>query len=122
MCVVKNHDLPEANTVRCMQRQGLEVTLQAPFGPLRLVNTHLEYYSVPQREAQLLRLMDLQEEASTSPKLGQTIMTIPILACRFLDQASTLWRFQFRRVQRAIRAYRRVVSSGAELSGRLEHC
>jgi endonuclease/exonuclease/phosphatase family metal-dependent hydrolase len=71
---VRNHLLPwpEANTVRCMQRHALEVTVQAPFGPLRVVNTHLEYYSAVQREAQLTRLIELQQEASTSPKPGRT--------------------------------------------------
>ena len=41
---IRNHLLPwpEANTVRCMQRHALEVTVQATFGRLRVVNTHLE--------------------------------------------------------------------------------
>jgi len=79
---VRNHLLPwpEANTVRCMQRHALEVTVQAPFGPLRVVNTHLEYYSAAQREAQLMRLMDLQQEASTSPKPGRTNHDDPYLS------------------------------------------
>ena len=38
------------------------------FGPLRIVNTHLEYHSADQREAQIARLLDLQQEASTSSK------------------------------------------------------
>ncbi len=58
---------PQASTVRSMRRQALEVTIQTSFGPLRIVNTHLEYFSAMQREAQVRRLLDLQEEASTSP-------------------------------------------------------
>ena len=49
-----------------MRRHALEVTVQAAFGPLRIVNTHLEYHSADQREAQIARLLDLQQEASTS--------------------------------------------------------
>jgi len=48
-----------------MRRHALEVTVQAAFGPLRIVNTHLEYHSADQREAQIARLLDLQQEAST---------------------------------------------------------
>lgn len=58
---------PQAGSVRSMRRQALEVTVRTAFGPLRVVNTHLEYHSAAQREAQIARLLDLQEEASTSP-------------------------------------------------------
>lgn len=66
---VANHLLPwpQAASVKGMRRQGLEVTVQAAFGPLRITNTHLEFHSRPQRDAQIARLLDLQEEASTSP-------------------------------------------------------
>jgi endonuclease/exonuclease/phosphatase family metal-dependent hydrolase len=47
-----------------MPRVAVEATLQAPFGPLRLTTTHLEYYSDVQRRAQVLRLRELHEEAS----------------------------------------------------------
>jgi endonuclease/exonuclease/phosphatase family metal-dependent hydrolase len=46
-----------------MPRVAVELTLQAPMGPLRLATTHLEYYSDVQRRAQALRLRDLHEEA-----------------------------------------------------------
>ena len=64
---VVNHLLPwpGANAVRSMRRHALETTVQTAFGPLRVVNTHLEYHSASQREAQIVRLLDLQEEAST---------------------------------------------------------
>lgn len=67
---INNHILPwpGAGSVRSMRRHALEVTVQAAFGAVRIVNTHLEYYSVAQREAQIARLLDLQEDASTVPK------------------------------------------------------
>ena len=67
---IANHLLPwpGAGGTRSMRRHALEVTVQAAFGPLRIVNTHLEYHSADQREAQIARLLDLQQEASTSSK------------------------------------------------------
>jgi endonuclease/exonuclease/phosphatase family metal-dependent hydrolase len=67
---IANHLLPwpGAGAVRSMRRHALEVTVQTAFGPLRTVNTHLEYHSAGQREAQIERLLELQQEASTSPK------------------------------------------------------
>jgi endonuclease/exonuclease/phosphatase family metal-dependent hydrolase len=56
---------PQDDSVRSMRRQALEVTVQTTFGPLRVTNTHLEYYSAAQRDAQIGRLLDLQQEAST---------------------------------------------------------
>jgi endonuclease/exonuclease/phosphatase family metal-dependent hydrolase len=69
---IANHLLPwpEAGSVRSMRRHALDVTVQTEFGALRIVNTHLEYHSAAQREAQIVRLLDLQEEASASPKAG----------------------------------------------------
>lgn len=66
---VASHPLPwpQAGSVRSMRRQALEVTVHMAFGPVRVVNTHLEYHSASQREAQISRLLDLQEEASTGP-------------------------------------------------------
>jgi endonuclease/exonuclease/phosphatase family metal-dependent hydrolase len=67
---IANHLLPwrGAATVRSMRRHALEVTVEAAFGPLRIVNTHLEFHSADQREAQIARLLDLQQEASSSPR------------------------------------------------------
>lgn len=67
---ISNHLLPwpGASAVRSMRRHALDVTVQTAFGALRVVNTHLEYHSADQREAQIKRLLDLQEEASTSAK------------------------------------------------------
>ena len=46
-----------------MQRVALEVVVQAPSGPLRIVTTHLEFYSDRQRAAQVDRLRELYVEA-----------------------------------------------------------
>ncbi len=69
---ISNHLLPwpGAGDVRSMRRHALDVTVQTAFGALRVVNTHLEYHSADQRAAQITRLLDLQEEASTSSKAG----------------------------------------------------
>ncbi len=56
---------PQDDSPRSMRRQALEVTVQTAFGPLRVTTTHLEYYSAAQRDAQIGRLLDLQQEAST---------------------------------------------------------
>lgn len=67
---IGNHLLPwpQAGATRSMRRQALEVTVATAFGPLRIVNTHLEFHSAAQRAAQVERLLDLQEEASSSPR------------------------------------------------------
>ena len=64
-----NHLLPfpRQDRVRSMRRAALEVTVQTPLGPLRVTNTHLEYHSAAQRDAQVGRLLDLQQEASEVP-------------------------------------------------------
>ncbi len=46
-----------------MPRVAVEATLQTPIGALRLVTTHLEYYSDIQRRAQAVRLRHLHDEA-----------------------------------------------------------
>jgi endonuclease/exonuclease/phosphatase family metal-dependent hydrolase len=58
---------PRAGVPRSMRRTALDVTVRTAFGPLRIVNTHLEFHSAAQREVQIMRLLDLQEEASASP-------------------------------------------------------
>ena len=62
---VMRHQLPwpAAPDVRTMPRAAAEVTVQAPFGPIRVTTTHLEYYSARHREAQIQRLADLHTEA-----------------------------------------------------------
>jgi endonuclease/exonuclease/phosphatase family metal-dependent hydrolase len=94
---VRNHLLPwpEAGSVRSMQRHALETTVQAPFGPLRVVNTHLEYHSSLQRQTQLTRLLDLQQEASTSPKPGRTSHDNPYLSSTVAPSSILCGDFNF---------------------------
>jgi endonuclease/exonuclease/phosphatase family metal-dependent hydrolase len=53
---------PAEPGVRSMQRAALEATLDTPLGLVRVITTHLEYYSAPQRMAQVERLRDLHRE------------------------------------------------------------
>lgn len=54
---------PADPSVPGMPRACLEAVVQAPSGPLRVLTTHLEYYSVLQRRTQVMALRQLQEEA-----------------------------------------------------------
>ncbi|AUN94957.1 endonuclease/exonuclease/phosphatase family protein [Pseudazoarcus pumilus] len=47
-----------------MPRCCVEAVLAAPSGPLRVLTTHLEYYSALQRRTQIMALRQLQEEAA----------------------------------------------------------
>lgn len=49
--------------VSSMQRLALECVVAAPWGPLRVTGTHLEYYSPMQRMAQVEALLALHREA-----------------------------------------------------------
>lgn len=51
------HDTPT------MQRVAIEAVIEAPSGLVRVLTTHLEYYSARQRMAQVGRLRDLHSEA-----------------------------------------------------------
>ncbi len=88
---IANHLLPwpQAGGSRGMRRQALEVTVQSAFGPLRIVNTHLEFFSAAQREAQVLRLLDLQEEASTGVKAADPDPVDPFV-CQTVAASSLL--------------------------------
>ena len=55
---------PADPAVPSMQRIALEAVLAAPFGPVRVTTTHLEYYSAMQRRQQVNRLRELQAEAA----------------------------------------------------------
>ena len=55
---------PADATVPSMQRAALEAVIDAPGGPLRVTTTHLEYYSLKQRSAQVDALRALQAEAA----------------------------------------------------------
>jgi endonuclease/exonuclease/phosphatase family metal-dependent hydrolase len=54
---------PADAAVLSMQRMALEAVLLAPIGPLRVVTTHLEFYSAGQRMAQVDALRRLHAEA-----------------------------------------------------------
>jgi len=62
---VQRHALPwPPATVPSMPRAALEAVIEAPFGPLRIVTTHLEYFSSGHRAAQIERLRELHGEAN----------------------------------------------------------
>jgi endonuclease/exonuclease/phosphatase family metal-dependent hydrolase len=54
---------PSDPAVRSMPRLLLDAIVQAPFGPLRVMTTHLEYYSPTQRAAQVEALRARHAEA-----------------------------------------------------------
>jgi len=54
---------PADPTAPSMQRIAVEAVVQARWGPLRVMTTHLEYYSAMQRMAQVEALRRLHEEA-----------------------------------------------------------
>jgi endonuclease/exonuclease/phosphatase family metal-dependent hydrolase len=54
-----------------MPRGLLETVIDAPTGKLRLLTTHLEYYSARQRMAQVQRIRDLHAEACARARLFQ---------------------------------------------------
>lgn len=59
--------------VPSMQRAAVEAVIDAPFGPLRVVTTHLEYYSASQRAAQVEFLRELQANGychAVAPRSG----------------------------------------------------
>jgi len=54
---------PADPAAKSMQRMAVETVLQAAWGPVRIITTHLEYYSATQRMAQVNRLRAVHEEA-----------------------------------------------------------
>ena len=62
---VLRHSLPwpPAADVPSMPRVAVEAVIDAPMGPVRIVTTHLEYYSNLQRAAQIQRLREIHAEA-----------------------------------------------------------
>jgi endonuclease/exonuclease/phosphatase family metal-dependent hydrolase len=62
---VYRHLLPSPvdTSVSSMRRMLLEAVLEAPFGLVRMMTTHLEYYSATQRSAQVEALRSLHAEA-----------------------------------------------------------
>lgn len=65
---------PTDPAVPSMQRVALEAVIDAPFGPLRVMTTHLEYYSRAQRLAQIEAIRRLHAEAcahARQPRMGK---------------------------------------------------
>lgn len=62
---VFRHALPAPfdTSTQTMQRMLLEAVIEAPFGLLRVMTTHLEYYSAAQRAAQVEALRAIHAEA-----------------------------------------------------------
>ena len=62
---VLRHSLPwPAADVPTMPRSAVEAVVQASFGPVRVITTHLEYYSAAHRAAQVERLRQIHDEGS----------------------------------------------------------
>jgi len=62
---VLRHALPWPRTDSpSMPRAALEAVIEAPFGPVRVTTTHLEYYSKGHRAAQIERLRELHSETN----------------------------------------------------------
>jgi endonuclease/exonuclease/phosphatase family metal-dependent hydrolase len=55
---------PAEGGIKHMQRQAIEIVVATAAGPLRVVTTHLEYFSAAHRAAQIKRLRALQSEAA----------------------------------------------------------
>jgi endonuclease/exonuclease/phosphatase family metal-dependent hydrolase len=55
---------PAEPGIKHMQRQAIEVVVETRTGALRIVTTHLEYYSAAHRAAQIERLRALQAEVA----------------------------------------------------------
>ena len=60
-----------------MPRTAVEAVLEAPFGPLRVITTHLEYYSADHRAAQVERLRQICAEGSEGGKEDGAFRAMP---------------------------------------------
>jgi endonuclease/exonuclease/phosphatase family metal-dependent hydrolase len=67
---ILRHSLPwpAAPDVPSMPRTAVEAVVGAPFGTLRIITTHLEYYSASHRAAQIARLREIVLEGSAKRK------------------------------------------------------
>ena len=70
---VMRHSLPWPKAkVPSMPRVAVEAVVQAPFGPLRVITTHLEYYSSGHRAAQIERLRELHAHTNSESAGGES--------------------------------------------------
>jgi len=62
---ILRHSLPwpPDDDTPSMPRIAIEAAIEAPWGPVRVTTTHLEYYSGGQRAAQVARLREINAEA-----------------------------------------------------------
>ena len=75
---VLRHSLPwPAADVPSMPRSAVEAVVEAPFGPLRVITTHLEYYSGAHRAAQVERLRQICKEGSEGGKEDGAFRPMP---------------------------------------------
>jgi len=58
-----------------MPRIALEVVVQAPFGDIRVITTHLEWYSVAQRAAQVEELRRIYSDGHAHARAAEVTMT-----------------------------------------------
>jgi endonuclease/exonuclease/phosphatase family metal-dependent hydrolase len=81
-----------------MQRALVEAVIEAPFGALRVMTTHLEYYSALQRAAQVERIRELHAEAAQRARLERARDTSegPFLSARRAAAAILTADFNFR--------------------------
>lgn len=83
---------PADGRVPNMPRSCLEAVVEAPSGPLRVLVTHLEYYSAPQRQAQVDALRALQREAMThAGVVARGKESSPVFAARPRPERAVLW-------------------------------
>jgi endonuclease/exonuclease/phosphatase family metal-dependent hydrolase len=61
--------------VNGMPRLAVEAVIEAPFGPLRVITTHLEYYGTRRRAAQVEALRTLHAEGSGHARAGGVVDT-----------------------------------------------
>jgi endonuclease/exonuclease/phosphatase family metal-dependent hydrolase len=75
---VLRHSLPwPAADVPTMPRSAVEAVVEAPFGPLRVITTHLEYYTGAHRAAQVERLRAVCGEGSEQGKEDGPFRAMP---------------------------------------------
>ena len=69
---VRRHALPwpADPEVPSMPRVAVEAVVMARFGPVRVITTHLEYWSPAQRTAQVRRLREIHAEAQGQARRG----------------------------------------------------
>ena len=75
---VLRHSLPwPPGDTPSMPRAAVEALVDAPWGPVRVMTTHLEYYSAAHRAAQVERLKDALAEGSAGGKAEGPFRAMP---------------------------------------------